>query len=77
MLLRANPVLRTEKDEEYLIETVDVLERDGVFWVASRVNLGNLFTNVVKHDWIKSFESKEAAEKYIAEHTTRELQGRR
>ena len=73
MLLLAHPVLRTERGKEYSIDRIEVQERDGVYWVAARENYGNAFPNMHGYDYVKSFETKEAAEKYIAEHTTREL----
>ena len=73
MLLLAHPVLRTERGKEYAIDKIEVQERDGVYWVAARENYGNAFPDMRGFEYIKSFETEEAAEKYVAEHTTREL----
>ena len=73
MLLLAKPVLRMESGKEYSIDRIEVQERDGVYWVAARKDFGNAFPDMRGFEYIKSFTTKEAAEKYIAEHTTREL----
>ena len=73
MVLLAHPVLRTERGKEYAIDKIEVQERDGVYWVAARENYGNAFPDMRGFEYIKSFGTKEAAEKYVAEHTTREL----
>ena len=73
MLLLAHPVLRTERGKEYAIDKIEVQERDGVYWVAARENYGNAFPDMRGFEYIKSFATEEAAEKYVAEHTTREL----
>lgn len=73
MLLLANPVLRTESGKEFSIDKIEVQERDGVYWVAARKDFGNAFPDMHGYEYVKRFETEEAAEQYIATHTTREL----
>lgn len=73
MVLLAHPVLRTERDKEYSIDKIEVQERDGVYWVAARKDFGNAFPDMRGYEYIKRFETRAAAEEYIASHTTREL----